>query len=505
MPAAAQILDNLRCHTALQPNLLAGNPLPARSVKCSLRIQQPVHRIHNHLHMALRLHIRAHNAERPHSLALMRQKSGDNRMIRLLARCQIIIKLRIQAEACATVIKVNAIAGQHDAAAKILIIALDERNHIALAVSSTQINSAAAERLAMRRLQRRLANQRTPLRSISVAQQLLHPRLHITRVSDIVHAVGKRQLHRLNLLMEGVARILRADFHILQNVQRHERRNAMTVRRHLPHVIAVVIDMHRLHPFRAVISQILQGKIAARLVAELHQLLRQLTAIIALAIAVRQNPQRFRMVRQRNQLARLRRYAIAMHIKGREPRRYRRIIFIRRESVYALLPKARHNRRNRIALLRIINCRLKKLRKGQTAKALMQLCPGRGRTGNRHSLPAAQRHPLRRTAGSHSLRRQALRSIAAAVQTMQLAARPHERKAVAAKAIVRRLHNRLADSRSNRRINRVAALLQNRQACLRSKRLRGADHAALRMNYATARSVFIFLCIKSKVHIIPPI
>ena len=61
--------------------------------------------------MALRLHIRAHNAERPHSLALMRQKSGDNRMIRLLARCQIIIKLRIQTEACASVIKVNAIAG----------------------------------------------------------------------------------------------------------------------------------------------------------------------------------------------------------------------------------------------------------------------------------------------------------------------------------------------------------------------------------------------------------
>ena len=79
-------------------------------------------------------------------------------MIRLLARCQIIIKLWIQAEACAAVIKVNAIAGQHDAAAKILIIALNERNHIALAISSTQINRAAAEWLAMRRLQRQLAN-----------------------------------------------------------------------------------------------------------------------------------------------------------------------------------------------------------------------------------------------------------------------------------------------------------------------------------------------------------
>ena len=62
----------------------------------------------------------------------------------------------------------------------------------------------------------------------------------------------------------------------------------MAVRGHFPYVIAAIIDMNGLLPFRIIICQILLGQITAGGITKLHDLLGQFTAVKAFAIAIRQ-------------------------------------------------------------------------------------------------------------------------------------------------------------------------------------------------------------------------
>ena len=145
------------------------------------------------------------------------------------------------------------------------------------------------------------------------------------------------------------------EFKALQNIQSHQRRNSMTVWRHFPHIIATVINMHRFNKFRTIICQICQRQATAGLFAEIDYFFGKLTAIIAFAVAFRQQAQCFGMVRKTYQLACTRCHAFGR--KGCKPGRNSRIILIRRKRLNALLPEASHYRRNRITVFRIINSR----------------------------------------------------------------------------------------------------------------------------------------------------
>ena len=68
-----------------------------------------------------------------------------------------------------------------------------------------------------------------------------------------MHTVGKSQLHSLNLLMEGVSAIFFSKLKAFQDVQSHKHRNAMAIRRNLPHIVATVVNMDWLHPLSPVI------------------------------------------------------------------------------------------------------------------------------------------------------------------------------------------------------------------------------------------------------------
>ena len=219
-------------------------------------------------------------------------------MIRLFARQQKIIRRFVQAKACASVIKVNAITRQYNATAKVFVVALNKGNHISFIICSTQINSTAAEGLACFRQQGLLANKRTAFGCIFLAQHRLYLRVHIARVGNILHAIGKSQLHSFYLLMQCCYAVTSVEFKALKNIQSHQCRNAMTIRRHLPHVIATIINMHRFNKFCAIICQIRQSQATAGLFAEGDNFFGKLTAIIAFAIAFRQQAQCFGMVRQ---------------------------------------------------------------------------------------------------------------------------------------------------------------------------------------------------------------
>ena len=140
------------------------------------------------------------------------------------------------------------------------------------------------------------------------------------------------------------------------------------------------------------------------------------------------------------------------------------------------------------------------MRKGQTAETFMQLCPGRRRPRNRHSLPASERHFICIACSAYFLRRQVLRCITAAVDTIKLILYPDNRKAVTAKTVIRRLHYSLTNCCRDGCIYSVATLLQNLQARLRGQWLRGANHPASAINYATARSVRILLSVEMHLH-----
>ena len=259
-------------------------------------------------------------------------------MIRLFARQQEIIRRFVQAEACAPIIKVDAITRQYNATAKVFVVALDKGNHISFVICSTQINSAAAERFACFRQQGLLANKRTAFGCIFLAQHSFHLSTHIARVSNILHAIGKSQLHSFYLLMQCCYAVTSVEFKALQYIQSHQRCNTMTVRRHFPHIIATVINMHRFNKFRTIISQICQRQITAGLFAEVDNFFGKLTAIIAFTIAFRQQTQGFGMVWKTYQLACARCHAFGR--KGCKPGCNSRIILIRRQRLNALLPEA---------------------------------------------------------------------------------------------------------------------------------------------------------------------
>ena len=64
MSAALQRFREMCIIPSLHRNAMVPHPLPARRIKCLLGIQMEVHVIHDHLEMALGLHVSAHDAER---------------------------------------------------------------------------------------------------------------------------------------------------------------------------------------------------------------------------------------------------------------------------------------------------------------------------------------------------------------------------------------------------------------------------------------------------------
>ena len=88
---------------------------PARRVAAGLRILVVVDQAHHHLHVPLRLHVAAHDAEAHHGLAVAREEAGNDGVERALARPDLVRVARRQAESRAAVLQADAGARHHDA------------------------------------------------------------------------------------------------------------------------------------------------------------------------------------------------------------------------------------------------------------------------------------------------------------------------------------------------------------------------------------------------------
>src|SRR5215472_11412126 len=95
--------------------------------------------------MSLWLHIAAHDTECFPWFAIFHHESGNDGVKRTLAGRVRIRVLRVHREKFAAVLKHEAKTRYDNAAAHSAIIALDERDHVALVVSRAEINGIARE------------------------------------------------------------------------------------------------------------------------------------------------------------------------------------------------------------------------------------------------------------------------------------------------------------------------------------------------------------------------
>ena len=112
----------------------------------------------------------------------------------------------------------------------------------------------------------------------------------------------------------------------------------------------------------------------------------------------------------------------------------------------------------------------------QLAKSVRQFDPGADRAGDGYTIPTMGGHPV-----GEAIRSPGGRCATGCVETMQFLAIPQDAESVGPKAVAGRLHNCEGCSRGDGSVDGIAAALQDRQACLRGKRL-GCRHDIVSQN-----------------------
>jgi hypothetical protein len=128
------------------------------------------------------------------------------------------------------------------------------------------------------------------------------PRLHVL----------ERELESLDLQMPAVSAGMRRGRQIkaLENAEAEQRRDARTVGRHLPDLVAAIRGIDRLYPFALVCGEIVGGEPAAGGARTSHQGLGDLPRIKVIGTHLCQPPQCCRVPGRAKHLARLRHAAL---------------------------------------------------------------------------------------------------------------------------------------------------------------------------------------------------
>src|SRR5690606_12632715 len=112
----------------------------ARRVAGLLQVHAEVDEVAQDLDLALRLHVAAHDAESEQGAAGPRRKARNNSMKGPLAGRVGVRVRRIERERRAAVLQAEAIARHGDAGAEAVIVALDQRDHVAVSVGRCEID-----------------------------------------------------------------------------------------------------------------------------------------------------------------------------------------------------------------------------------------------------------------------------------------------------------------------------------------------------------------------------
>ena len=258
-----------------------------------------------------------------------------------------------------------------------------------LLVRGGEIDGAAGRRRAVPEVLRAVAiDQARARREIAAIEQLRRCHSHRRRVAHVAIDIGEGELHRLDLQMLRRDRVdrLRAEIEILEDAERHQRRDALAVGRNLVDRIAVVIVRQRRYPVAA-----MRIEIGERVGAPVRARMRdhrfgQLAAIERLAAAGRDFLQRSRHRGGGEDLAGLRRPAARQEVLGETS--------TCAEYRHGLGPLLGDDRRNGIAFAGVTDRRREQVGERQLAEPARQRDPARHRAGNRDRVPTGARHRL---------------------------------------------------------------------------------------------------------------
>src|SRR5215813_856707 len=132
---------------------------------------------------------------------------------------------------------------------------------------------------------------------------------------------------------------------------------------------------------------------------------------------------------------------------------------------YFPAPIEEGSRRDRIALLCIGNSGLKQRGKGELAKTLMQVAPGRGSAGNRYREPSTPWH-LCMAALTHLRECEGCRSAPRPIEAVQHLPIPDQCEEVTANIARGWLNDGEGDCRGQGGIYSVSSLFESGEACL---------------------------------------
>ena len=103
--------------------------MEARGVARLLQVHPEIEQIHEHLAMALRLHVAPHHAERHQRHAVLRHERGNDGVERPLARLQVVGMTFLEREQGPAVLQAESEVGNRVSRAEPGVVALDQRHH----------------------------------------------------------------------------------------------------------------------------------------------------------------------------------------------------------------------------------------------------------------------------------------------------------------------------------------------------------------------------------------
>ena len=470
MAAGGEIPGHGRRAARFQRQLEVRRDVPARRIRGRLGVLAVVEDPRHHLHVALMLHVAAHDAEAHGWRAVAQNEAGDDGVVGALVRPDGIGVVGIEHEAGAAVLQGNAGARHDDAGAEAHVVRLDQRHHDAVLIRSRQIDRVAARGQRHRRQSGRAAAdaRRGPLDRAG-RQEFLRRGAHGAWIGEVVEGGADGDLHGLDLQMRPfrAPRRQSRQIEVRQDGQRDLRGEPLAVGRCFDHVHVPVGLADGAHPVRLVGGEIVDAQGAASGPRGGVHALGKIAPVERLAVGFGDPFEGPSQVGIGEQLARRRRPTV-----GKE---------VRLEIGERGVPVARPRPGGRCfvadveAAAGVADGGFEQLGERQPAESTRQRHPGAHRAGHRHRVPAQAWHGV---AVREPRRRPCRRRAARGVQRSQLVPIPENGEGVAADAVAARLHHRQRDGRRHRRVHRAAAAAEHLQTGAGGQRLRGRHDVA---------------------------
>ena len=313
--------------------------------------------VHHHLHMALGLHVSAHNPEGTDRNVSLHQESWNDRMVAPLTGLQAIHCRWIEREISPTVLHRNASTVNDNSGAEPHVVGLDIGNHISLSVGTAEINGAALRWEDFGIDPGFVPDLRCPIGTVCRIQIGMIVERHMGRVCDGSKGIGKCHFDSFQLAMEGQSRVPLRKVKLLQDIQGHQCHNSLSVGRDLTHIVTAIRDMYGFHPLRLISREVLISQITPETSALFIHSAGKITGIKGLSTRFPYRPKRCRMIRKSDHFPRQR--GTVFTCKGFEPRCKFRSFECFAIAFKAELPYSGQIRCTRISVFRIGDGRCK--------------------------------------------------------------------------------------------------------------------------------------------------